>query len=324
GLRHFVSMNSMENSFFFKTIKVEKGIDKEHIFLGASIFNHSINQEPNTFKNTDLFLEGDVHKQFSDLLTFNARAHIGLLKRTGDFMVRGDLALQTKKAGVLKGTLRIQNYSPTLLENDLYITQTSVWNNSFSKSFETYFKAKYELERLQLSASFEQYLIGNYIFMDIDRSPTQLSEDLRVSILTFQKDFEWAGFHLDNTVALQSISGSNINLPTFYTKHALYYQNRIFRKVLLFQLGFSLKTFESFAAPTFFPITGSFHQQDVPIDFFPYINAFANFKIGKSFRAFLLMENFTNLINNEVYFNTYFYPMFDAQLRFGFRWQLRG
>ena len=323
GLRHYVQMNSVENSLFFKTYKLKDKKSVEHLFIGATLHNHKINQEPLNFNRSDLFLEGEAYKQFTRFIDLKARAHIGLLNRTGDFLLQGNLGVQTGKIGKLNASLRIQNYSPSLLESSLYISQTSVWDNAFSKTFETYLKANYFLESLQLNASFEQYLISNYIFFNAERVPHQSDQDTRVSILSFQKNFKLGSFHLDNSIAFQSISG-DVAIPSFYSKHALYFQGRIFRKVLLLQLGFSLKTFQSYNAPTYFPIIGSFHQQGEAIDFYPYVNGFANFKIGKSFRAFLIMENFNNLFSNDVYFTSYYYPMFDATLRFGFRWMLRG
>ena len=323
GLRHFVKMNSVENSLFFKTFKLKNKKSVEHLFLGATLHNHKINQEPLNYNRSDLFLEGEAYKQLTRFIDFKARAHIGLLNRTGDFLLKGNLGIQTGKIGKLTASLRIQNYSPSLLENSLYVSQTLAWENSFNKTFETYLKANYFLESLQLNASFEQYLINDYIFFNQDRVPEQSEQDTRVSILSVQKNFKFGSFHLDNSVSFQSISG-DVAIPSFYSKHALYYQGRIFRKVLLLQLGFSLKTFQSYNAPTYFPTIGAFHQQGEEIPFYPYVNGFANFKVGKSFRAFVLIENFNNLFSNDVYFTSYFYPMFDATLRFGFRWMLRG
>ena len=324
GLRHFVKMNSMENGLFFKTFKIRDKQSVEHLFIGATLFTHKVDQEPLNYNRTDLFLEGEVYKKFNRLIDIKAKAHIGLLDRTGDFLLKGSLGFQTGKIGKLTANLRIQNYSPSILESSLFISQTEAWSNTFNKSFETYLKANYFLEKFQLNASFEQYLISNYIFYNQDRVPEQSDQDTRVSILSVSKNFKLWNFHLDNTLSFQSISGDNVRLPSFHTRHSAYYQGRIFRKVLLLQLGFTLRTFQSYQAPTYFPIIGSFHQQDVAVPFYPYVNAFANFKIGKSFRAFLIMENFNNLFSNDIYYTSYFYPMFDATLRFGFKWRLRG
>jgi len=324
GLRHYVRMNTMENGLFFKTFKIKNKQSVEHLFVGATLFTHKIDQEPLNYNRTDLFVEGEVFKKFNRFLDIKAKAHIGLLDRTGDFLLKGQLGFQTGKIGKLTANLRIQNYSPSILETGLFISQSPAWSNTFNKSFETYLKANYFLEQFQINASFEQYLISNYIFFNQDRVPEQSDQDTRVSILSISKNFKLGKFHLDNSLAFQSISGDDIRLPSFHTRHAAYFQGRIFRRVLLLQLGFSLRTFQSYQAPTYFPIIGSFHQQNQVIPFYPYVNAFANFKIGKSFRAFLIIENFNNLFTNDIYYTTHFYPMFDATLRFGFNWRLRG
>ena len=141
--------------------------------------------------------------------------------------------------------------------------------------------------------------------------------------LILSQDLQVRAFHLDNIVTFQTTTESILRLPSFYSKHSLYYKGRWFRQALRVRLGLDFRMNNSYFANTYNPLIGQFHLQETnEVEFYPVVDAVVSIKV-KRFRLFFKWENFTRWRKplNERYYQVANYPILDKAIRFGLSWR---
>ena len=170
----------------------------------------------------------------------------------------------------------------------------------------------------------QYHLVNNFIYYDSKGNPQQTRKAINVGQLILKKEITLGPFHLNNTVILQQNADEFLRLPSFYTKHSLYVQGRIFKKLLLSQFGADFRLNSEFRPDTYQALTGQFHLQDDQIaPLYPALDIFLNFRV-KSFRFFIKYENLINAFDqSQFYLLTANYPERYASLRFGISWKFK-
>src|SRR5690606_26113024 len=126
--------------------------------------------------------------------------------------------------------------------------------------------------------------------------PRQQGLPISILQLIVDQNFKLGNFHLDNSVILQSASEDEIRLPEFYSRHSLYFEGNIFKRVMLLRVGFDLRMSSDYYANYYQPLVGQFHIQDREnILFYPATDVFLTLKV-KTFRFFVKGENITQLV----------------------------
>ena len=151
----------------------------------------------------------------------------------------------------------------------------------------------------------------------------QSSERVNYLKIKAQREFNWRGFALNNTVMYQNVlSGDSVfNVPEFITRQSLYYQDHIFKNALFFQTGVNLKYFTTYNSNGYDPVLAEFYvQNEQEIGNFPMVDLFFNAKIRQT-RIFVTWEHFNALFSNtKQYFSAPGYPYRDSLIRFGLVW----
>ncbi len=336
GVRHFLEVKKLENTIKLQTFKLrqqpdstQKGAqspESDLLEVGLVHSIHFVQMEPvDTGAINNLFLTGRLNFSPGDRLRFSTYAHLGIGANAGDFRLSGELFLNLKKIGTLRLDATNQLYSPSLLPQRFYVTQQEIWKNSFGKTLETSVSGTYSLPQIRFSVGGQYHLLNNLVYFDETGRPRQ-SGLFNVLQFTAQKDFKFGPLHLENAAYLQQTTSSVLPLPQFYSKHSLYLEGKIFKKVMLTKIGFDARLAAPYTPPSYNPLIGQFFlqsQQDLP--FTPLVDAFLSFKV-KTFRFFFKIENLLAFPLQTYYYQTADYPMpFGYQnggMRMGISWRL--
>jgi Putative porin len=339
GLRQFLEVRKLENSFKLQTFKLksdkpditatnDRALPRQSDLLEVGLL-HSMNfveQEPvDTSIIHNLFLTGRLNFSPSERLRLNTYAHLAIGANAGDFRLSGELFLNLKKIGTLQVEAVNQLYSPSLLPQRFYVTQKEVWKNSFRKTLETSVSGTYSLPQWQFSVGGQYHLLNNLVYFDSLGLPRQ-SGTFSIVQLTAKKDFSLGPLHLDNAAFLQQTTSDVLPLPQFYTKHSLYLEGKIFKKVMLTKIGVDARLIAPYKAPGYNPLIGQFFiQKEQELPFTPLLDAFLSFKV-KTFRFFFKVENLLTYPLQTYFYQTANYPMpfgyKNGGMRMGISWRL--
>lgn len=332
GVRNFMDIRQYENTFSIRTFRTQKAASwqvldtdgssdtKDLIEVGMTHTFTDIHQEPIDSSLHNIFLFGKIQYTPSERLKIHTYAHLGMLKQVGDYYIKGDFLFNLPKVGKLELGLIAQHYSPSLLQRQFYVTQQPIWQNNFKKTFENTFWASYYFPFLRLRVKGQYQLLSNYIYYDEQAIPQQAGEDFSVAQLIIENDINWKGVRLENEFYFQSTPQQYLRLPSYYSIHRLSYTNRLFKKVMEFQIGGQLRLHSPYFMDGFQPLTAQFHLQGQQRNtFHPNIDAFINVRI-QDFRFFINSQNIFDYFTSNFYYPVYRYPQFDSSIRFGFRW----
>ena len=298
-----------------------------------SVLNLDTGQIPNRIKDNLVSVGGSYQKQYKGF-DIRAEAAINVIGNTTGNYINATAGLYLNKDTKVQGSLKIHNAAPNfnfqLYQSD-YINYN--WKTQFNniKTQELGFDL---WSKKIANVSFKYTGIDDYTYFAINASqtdadaflrPTPMQSSERVNYLKIkaQREFNWKGFALNNTVMYQNVlSGDSVfNVPEFITRQSLYYQDHIFKNALFFQTGVNLKYFTTYNGNGYDPVLAEFYvQNDQEIGNFPMVDLFFNAKIRQT-RIFVTWEHFNALFSNtKQYFSAPGYPYRDSLIRFGLVW----
>ncbi|MFN8276569.1 MAG: putative porin [Chitinophagales bacterium] len=238
-----------------------------------------------------------------------------------DLLVDGGVGADFRKFGQLQVNasyqLRQPDYVFTSLQSDSFS-----WKNNFKKISVLRFGGEYTIPKVGITIAAYNHVLGNYVYLNPQRLPAQESKPMNILVLAFSNRFAIKGFHLDNDIWFQQVSGSDVvRLPKVVTKHSVYYEARVFKRVLWLAVGVDLRWYSTFYGNGYDPVSGQFYlQNDLALKYYPVLDVFLNAKI-KSLRLFLTGTNLSRGIKQSGYYSTYLYPAADIGFRFGVKWR---
>ena len=290
-----------------------------------SIKNGSLLQHPQN-------LIGLARFRFAPTPNINAQAtgQINFLgNNVGDYAFGADFTTVVPKIGSLVLSAKNQLFSPTFLQNQLAITDSVIWQNNFSKTFQTSISGKLMIDFIGVAVQGAYTLTNNAIYFDQTYTPQQSGAPVNLLQLSIKKEFAVGIFHLETELLFQKSSQFFVPVPSFYTKSSLFAEGRIFKRGMLVRGGFDVRYASAWFAPGYVPLINQFYvQQTQEIAAAPVVDIFFSAQV-KRLRVFIKLENVAGAFTNRVNYETYLYPTPDfstggaiyTPLRFGLRWQ---
>ena len=331
GVRFFLKENQIENSFNISTTRARVSKDStkkvggqnDWLEVGIAHSYHAVNQEVTQRNFNNVILRGRFNFTPNENLKVETYGHFNILGyNVGDYRLSGDLFFNLEKIGSLNLKAVSQLYEPTWLQSNLTLTQKGFWENKFSKTLETHLSATLSVPRVGFEGTLAYTLLNNYIYFDKKAIAQQATAPLSILQFIVNENITVGKFHLDNTIAVQKPTENFLRLPTFYTKNSLYWEGKIFKKVMLTRFGADFRYNSTWAAPSYMPLTGQFFLvENGNVKAYPAVDIYLSFRV-KSFRFFAKMENVIGNFNPNIYFQLANYPVNDRNFRFGIRWQL--
>jgi Putative porin len=331
GIRFLLKEKQIENTFNVSTTRARVSKDSaqtasgqnDWLEVGITHSFHAVDDEAQNRNFNNVILRGRFNFTPNENLKVETAGQFNAIGyNLGDYRLNGDLFFNLDKIGSLNVKAVSQLYKPTWMQSNLTLTQKPFWNNDFSKTLETHISGTLALPRLNLEATVAYTLLNNYIYFDKNAKAQQANTPLSILQLIVNQNFTLAKFHLDNTVAIQKPTETFLRLPTFYTKNSLYWEGKLFKKVMLTRMGVDVRYNSTWAAPSYMPLTGQFFTQESgDVKAYPALDIYLSFKVS-SFRFFAKWENIVGSIGSDVYTQVYNYPVSDRTFRFGIRWQM--
>jgi hypothetical protein len=331
GIRFLLKEKQIENSFNISTTRARvskdstKTISGQNDWLEVGITHafHTLDDEAIQRNFNNVILRGRFNFTPNENLKVETAAQFNILGyNIGDYRLNGEAFFNLENIGSLKLKAINQLYEPTWIQSNLTLTQKPFWDNKFSKTLETHLSGTLAIPRISLEATVAYTLLNNYIYFDKMAKVQQASAPLSILQLIVNQNITLAKFHLDNTVAIQKPTETFLRLPTFYTKNSLYWEGKLFKRVMLTRIGADVRYNSTWSAPGFMPLTGQFFtQENGDVRAYPSLDIFLSFKVS-SFRFFAKVENAVGSFGNDIYTQLYGYPVPDRNFRFGIRWQM--
>ena len=299
---------------FGLTAFVHSDIER-YVFLKDSLVRDSV--------LTNTSIGGELSKNLGQLFTYKFVANLSVLGyKAGDFDFSAHLGTKFriwKDSIEMRVRASVNSYSPDFFFRN-YESNHFMWNNNFSKSFDTRLSGRFAIPTRKL---WFDLIIDNktdYIFIDSTANPRQFSGSIQVLTAKLQKDFRFRKVGFDNTVIYQESFNDNIMpLPRLTLYHNLYYIDKWF-SVLNVQLGTYVRYHTSYYAPSYMPATGFFYnQRTTKVGNYPVLNLYANFLLKRT-RFFFEYSHVNQLFMKGLYYSMPNYPINPALLKMGLTW----
>lgn len=275
---------------------------------------------PQTGSENLLWVGGQLTKQRGSILTYNANAQFGIIGTVaGDIDVTGDVSTKFKLLG---DTVRITGYgyfknkaAPYFVQH--YFSNHYVWNNDFGKTRSVRAGGELNIPHTgsNLNVGFEN--IQNFIYFNNQGSVAQFGGSIQVFSATLKQNLKFGIFNWNNDITYQTSSNDKIlPLPKLAIYSNMFLQFR-FAKVLNVQLGIDCNYYTKYKAPSYNPATMTFHTQDeIEIGNYPFMNAYANFKLKKT-RFYVLYSHLNQGWFSKNYFSMPHYPLNPSKFQLG-------
>ena len=326
GLRVALRQKVVENYVGLNTLKTKEGQVIPSILgdISLGLRHQFVNVDGEVYeeKFNNLFAEGSWKVSPFKALTLDVFGQVGLLNNIGDFRINASATLSLDKWGTLEGRLRQQRYSASVYEQRNFVTQIEVWNTDFDKSFNSELGFTYKLPQFNFEAGLSYFLLDNHIYFTDEFVPEQRNGAINIVQFYAQKSFKWKIVNLENLVVVQSSTDNEvIRFPSFWSKHSLFIQRKIFKRVMLARFGLDLRLSNSYFANNFNPALGQFYvQSEREVALYPAVDAHFGFVVEK-FRIFLRVENLSTFVTDDIFYQTPFYPQKELAFRFGISWR---
>lgn len=321
GVRHFVGGRAIGNHVQLFTYQ-PKGKDdlsaaqKDLLALGLRHTYYDFSEEPIDTIVHNLFLTAQMVYRFRESLELQAEGHLGLAGQAGDYRAHAQLRWQLPRIGTLRLHFTNELFSPSLVQSRFIVSQQTVWDKHFDKTFRTVLGGQYELPRWHTAIGLQSQFIHQYIYFDALGYPQQTGQGLGVLQLTASNALRFGWLNVESSLAFQQATNEAVlRLPLLVGKHSLYYQNKISKGKMLLRMGLDLRYTTRYKADAYNLLTGQFQLGTQELPFYPAADLFVAFKVQR-LRGFVRIENAFDWALKTQFYTTPLHPMPDGALRF--------
>lgn len=319
GIRAYSGFRRMENSF---NLQLHKKKDL-YISLGLRHAYDRLDQVVRKKKIHGLFLESDIKSNLGKVVQLQADAKVGIAGYVGDFDINGRIDFSFGKWFDLYGKVAFYRYSPSITDQEFWVSEIQIWENDFISPFGTSLSGGFRIPRTNTNFSFSQTIERNSIYRIADTFlPLQFDGTFSATKLAMEQEISLGGLHYRGHIMYQIFSDPLYVLPWLTTTQSLFFESRIFKKRLLFQVGADHRFMIADGRLRFSPTNGQFYPASQERQYYNRIDAFVNLKISK-LKVFVKLENAVDVFQQQTNFLIQDYPEFDFKVRLGLRWILK-
>lgn len=318
--------NEFGYSFYLRgrAVSFIKNELKLDLMLQHDLYRYSQNDYRTTFQN--LTAKAGLGYRFSDRVNMEGNLEqIFQGRDLGDYFyeANANFYLSRNVGRVVLGAY-LQNKSPeqmfrksnyTYHKWDLKLKNTKVNNLSFL----------YDNSRFKVSVKADYYLMLNYLYYQETTPrqviPTQFDKSINLLKITLNKNFILGRFNLESSVVYQKTDFSGIlRTPEVYTFNSFYYANRVF-KVLGLSAGFDVWYNTPFKAPAYAINISQFYNDNAGVEFptYPLVDVWIKANLKRA-NLFLKYDYANQGFLSKGFYTVNRYPMQDALLKFGVKW----
>ncbi|HEY1038733.1 MAG TPA: putative porin, partial [Bacteroidia bacterium] len=196
------------------------------------------------------------------------------------------------------------------------------WKNDFEKSASNTIQFEARSQKLQLQLGAVHRNINKMIFLAGNQQPVQTKGAVNVTRLYVKHHLKLFKFHLENCINYQLAEQYPLPMPSLYTQHQLYFEQRVKKNGLRFQIGVQANYAGEMELVSYNPALNSFYVPDVKNKGGNYV--FADFFVNvyfKPVRFFFKLEHANQGFSgmNYTLLNNYYQP--DRMFHLGINWE---
>ncbi len=290
--------------------------------LGISSIEYSLHQPYLEQSNVLYRSEFNFQSVFFKKLHLDASGQYGLnAYNQGDFLANAGV---TYHAGeFLKKPAVISFYGLSKLEEPQFFYQQfignhSIWENNFGKTQKTKFGLSLKL--LNTKAQIEYFSIKHPVYLNQVILPEQYMGSVKVFQLKITNQLKIKRLEMLTTAVYQNVSNQSVlPLPKYMLNSSLGYTFHLF-KVLSLCPGVEGTYVSSYYPEAYSAYFNRFYlQQEMQSTDHVYLDVFVNFKV-KRMMLFLKYQHINSGLMGYDYMMVPHYPMQDAALKFGLKW----
>ena len=271
----------------------------------------------------NLILHGGIDQLISDKIQLLGRIRVCLADQAGDYRLDGEIHFKPLEHIALEGFIVSQLRTPTGIMTAFESLESEIYDADFNAIKYNTIGGRIQVIPLGLSAEIKNTIVNDYVYFNESLVPAQIGATLNVLQIKIGLRKQLGILHTENTVVLQSANDDRIPLPTYYSKHYLGGRWKLFKKRLQLDTGVDAVVLPDFDGFGYFPLTGQFYPTASAIPYGYTMNGIIGLQVDQ-FNVFFKMENIHNYWDDAPRFAIENYPIYDARLRIGFRWLLRG
>lgn len=278
-------------------------------------------------KDGRLSIGAQLSKQQGSILRYEATGELGVSGRTvGDVLLDGriDTRIPMRSDSLdirIRG--RITNSTPSYFA-EKFISNHFIWENDFGKIRRVKIGGDIALSRTHTRISADVENVQNFIYFDKTCMPQQHGGSIQVVTLQLYQDLAYKALHWNNRIIWQKSSDSAIlPMPSIAVNSNLFLYFKV-AKVMDLQFGVDCDFYTKYKAYGYQPATMTFYtQDDVECGGFPFMNAYANMKLGRT-RFYVMMSHVNQgLFGKPDYFSMPHYPLNPRRFQLGLSIEFR-
>jgi hypothetical protein len=280
----------------------------------------------NSFQNTTLL--GGLGYRFSNRIDLTVDAQqIFQGRQMGDFLyeAKSNLLLSNAIGRIVLGAY-MQNKSPEEVYNRYFSNHYS-WVNDFDRTKTVNLSFKYINDRVKFDVGAEYFLVNDYLYFaqSDDRSgsgivPMQLPGSINLLKISAGKRLRAGRFNLESYVVYQKTDKPDyLRTPEVYTFNSFYFDQTFF-KVLRTNIGFDVRYNTPYQSYSYSPAAGQFYLGGAnELKSEPVVDVWLRASLRKA-NIFVKYEYANQGLLSKGFYTVNRYPMPDAMLKFGVRW----
>ncbi|MDF2438721.1 MAG: hypothetical protein K0Q95_3097 [Bacteroidota bacterium] len=293
------------------------GLSVKHEFIG---FKQK--ETDSTFNN--IIAGAELYNTYSNNLFYWILTGKSVISgfNNGDYEVTAKIRKESRDSLlsiIISGTERVSK--PDFIYH-YYKSNHFSWNNDFEKTGKRGIDLTFAIKKAGLFVGSSVYRYSNVTYFDNYAMARQFPGNLNVFSASVKKDFTFFNWHLNNMITYQKTADSSvIRIPEFMLDHSLYYENDLFKKAMLLQIGASVFYTSSYYSNAYMPATSQFYlQNDYKYGSYPFIDFFINAQV-KSVRVFIKVDHLNSGWTGNKYIMTPGYPYPGRTFKFGVSWK---
>lgn len=205
-----------------------------------------------------------------------------------------------------------------------FVSNHYVWDNQFKKTQTMFFSAAVSEQKKggwKLNGSLTS--LNRLVYFDTTALPVQAAKAVQIIGISLARSFQFGNFFLHNQLWYQHTDNKAVmRLPEFGIFERFYYEKRLFKKVMLAQIGVDVSFYTSYYAKAFNPVTRQFQlQNSVKTGNYPIVDVFFNMQLKRAILFFKFDHANADISGNNSYAGPH-QPLPYRSFRLGIRWRM--
>ncbi len=195
------------------------------------------------------------------------------------------------------------------------------WDKDFEKTNIVNVSARF-LQKNNLSAHANYYLLTNAVFMNADALPEQNPDAFSVFTAGVSAQLGIGVLQSRHSILYQYVGSERFDrLPPIIGYHSVFADLSLFDKAMYAQIGFDILYNSPYKPMAYMPVIMQFYSQESYESAFDiYVDAFLTAKIKRT-RFFLKLQNILGIITDiQPVYPVPFYPLPETAFKFGLSW----